>query len=111
MLIILVMCIGIAVGKFLIPRKAKNINAKISLLCTLTLIFSMGAMLAARENFFGELMSLGIKSFLFFLFPTAFSVAVVFFMSGLMKKKDKNKKIEKVDFLSLSVVHKVIDKL
>ena len=47
--ILLVMCLGILVGRFLFPQKAKRWNEGASLLCTLVLIFSMGAMLGRKE--------------------------------------------------------------
>ena len=67
--ILLVMCIGVLVGKFLIPGKAKTANEYLSLLCTFLLIFSMGVTLGSDDNFFEELSALGVTSFLFFLDP------------------------------------------
>ena len=48
--ILLVMCLGILVGRFLFPQKAKRWNEGASLLCTLVLIFSMGAMLGLSHS-------------------------------------------------------------
>ncbi len=89
--ILIVMCIGILVGKFLIPGKAKTANEYLSLLCTFLLIFSMGVTLGADDNFFEELSSLGVTSFLFFLIPTALSVLLVYLLTPrLMPKKEED---------------------
>ena len=40
--ILLVMCLGVAVGKFLIPKKAKKGFEWLAFLCTFLLIFAMG---------------------------------------------------------------------
>ena len=79
--IILVMLIGMAVGRLLVPEAWKNGNEKLQLLCTLCLIFSMGVMLGRKEHFLDELFSLGIVSFLFFLIPTALSVLLVYYLT------------------------------
>lgn len=87
--ILFVMCIGILVGKFLIPEKAKTANEYLSLLCTFLLIFSMGITLGADDNFFEELSALGVTSFLFFLIPTALSILLVYLLTRhFMQKKD-----------------------
>ena len=49
----------------------------------------MGMNLGGDEDFFAELLSLGGKSFLFFLIPTVLSVVFVYFMTrNFGKKKD-----------------------
>lgn len=68
--ILIVMCIGILVGRVSILRRAKKKNEYLSLFCTFILIFSMGVMLGKKDHFFEELSSLGLTSFLFFLIPT-----------------------------------------
>ena len=85
--ILIVMCLGVVVGKFLIPKKTKKGFEWLAFLCTFLLIFAMG--LGGDEDFFAELLSLGGKSFLFFLMPTALSVVFVYFMTrNFGKKKD-----------------------
>lgn len=79
--ILIVMCLGIAAGKYLFPRRAAKANERLQLLCTLLLIFSMGVMLGRREDFFRELSSLGLTSLLFCLVPTALSVLAVYRLS------------------------------
>lgn len=86
--VILVMLIGMAVGRLLVPESWKKGNEKIQLICTLCLIFSMGVMLGRKDRFLEELFSLGIISFLFFLIPTALSVLLVYYLT----KRFMNKK-------------------
>lgn len=78
---ILVMCLGIAAGRLFFPSRWKKWNEKVQLGCTLLLIFSMGVMLGRQENFLQELASLGLTSLLYFLVPTALSVALVYPLS------------------------------
>lgn len=70
------MMLGFAIGR-IFPVRYKTLNERVQLLCTLVLIFLMGVGLSQRDGFFSGLFSLGFKSFLFFLFPTVLSVAVV----------------------------------
>ena len=58
--ILIVMCIGILVGRVSILRRAKKKNEYLSLFCTFILIFSMGVMLGKKDHFFEELSSLGL---------------------------------------------------
>lgn len=91
--ILLVMCLGILVGRFLFPQKAKKWNEGVSLLCTLVLIFSMGAMLGRKEGFLHQLLTLGTQSFLFFLIPTLLSIVAVYLLTKrFMKKHNREKK-------------------
>ena len=91
--ILLVMCLGILVGRFLFPQKAKRWNEGASLLCTLVLIFSMGAMLGRKEGFLHQLLTLGTQSFLFFLIPTLLSIVAVYLLTKrFMKKHNREKK-------------------
>lgn len=79
--ILIVMCIGMLVGRIAFIRKHKKQNEYISLGCTFILIFAMGAMLGGKENFFEELSTLGLISFLFFLLPTVLSVVFVYYLT------------------------------
>lgn len=93
--ILLVMCLGIAAGRFVIPAHARRLNESLSLLCTFALIFAMGIMLGKKENFLTELSSLGLISFLFFLIPTLLSILLVFFLTKrFMKDKSSEKQEE-----------------
>lgn len=84
--ILLVMCIGILIGRFTPIRRLKKKNEYVSLGCTLVLIFSMGVMLGKKENFFEELSSLGLTSFLFFLIPTVLSIILVYCLTQRFMK-------------------------
>lgn len=88
--ILLVMCVGILTGRFLTSQRIKKWNEKISFLCALLLIFSMGAMLGQKEGFLSELSTLGMTSFLFFLIPTILSILAVYTLTKrfLVKKKE-----------------------
>ncbi len=90
--VIVVMCLGILAGRFLVPKGAKKGNDLISMVCTALLIFSMGVMLGQKENFLEELSSLGLSSLLFFLVPTALSILTVFFLTKKFMQKDKSEK-------------------
>lgn len=90
--ILLVMLAGMAVGRWLFPARAKRVNERVALACTLTLIFAMGGMLGQKENFLQELFSLGIASFLLFLLPTLGSIVVVYLLSERFLVKRRRKK-------------------
>lgn len=90
--VIVVMCLGILAGRFLVPKGTKKGNDLISMVCTALLIFSMGVMLGQKENFLEELSSLGLSSLLFFLVPTALSILAVFFLTKKFMQKDKSEK-------------------
>jgi len=91
--ILLVMLAGMAVGRLVFPATGKKANERLALLCTLTLIFSMGVMLGQKENFLQELFSLGMASFLMFLLPTAASVVLVYLLTErfLVRKRHNEK--------------------
>lgn len=86
--ILIVMCIGILAGRLALLRRVRKQNEAVSLACTFILIFSMGVMLGEKENFFEELSSLGITSFLFFFIPTLLSVILVYLLTQAFMKKD-----------------------
>lgn len=90
--ILIVMGIGIFVGSKFFPVKHKKKNEKMQIVCTVLIIFSMGAMLGKRENFIQELSTLGVTSFLYFLIPTVLSTLVVYLLTKIfMKTKRKEK--------------------
>lgn len=90
MLILGVMCFGIIVGNRLFQEKHKRKNEYLQIFCTVLLIFSMGVMLGKKENFFTDLASLGLKSFLYFIIPTGLSLFFVYFLTTrFMNHKDK----------------------
>lgn len=96
--VLLIMCLGILAGRFVIPARAKKGNDSLSLLCTILLIFSMGVMLGRKDHFLQELSTLGWSSLLLFLIPTVLSILFVFFLTELFlkkKKPDSQKEIKK----------------
>ncbi len=90
--ILIVMCVGILVGRLFRSGRIKKVNELLSLLCTFILIFAMGGTLGQRENFIREFLSLGGASFLFFAFPTFFSIVFVYILTRhfMGRKKDKS---------------------
>ncbi len=95
--ILVVMCIGILVGRISFLRRVKKGNEYLSLLCTFLLIFSMGVMLGKKENFFAELSALGITSLLFCLIPTVCSIVLVYLLTQKFMKKNHSMSAEGSD--------------
>ena len=90
--VIVIMCIGVLAGKFLLPRNLNRWNQILQVVCPLFLIFSMGVLLGSRENFLEELSTLGIQSVIFFLLPSVGSVLLVY---PLTRRFLENKKTGK----------------
>ena len=88
--ILMIMCIGILAGRFLVSPRLKKGNEYVSILCTFILIFAMGVMLGKKENFLEELSSLGLSSFLFFLIPAGCSIGAVYFLTIHFMKNDES---------------------
>lgn len=89
--ILIVMCVGVAIGATVFPDSLRKANSTLTLVATGVLIFSMGAMLGGREGFLDELAELGIASLAFAVIPIVFSTAVVYllsraFMSDITKR-------------------------
>ena len=82
MITLCVMCLGIIAGRYFFSDKFKTANGLLQTICTVLLIFSMGVTLGKKDNFFDILLSLGFDSFLYFAFPTAISVILVYFFSN-----------------------------
>lgn len=93
--IILVMCIGILVGRFIVPQGMKKFNERVSMCCTWLLIFAMGMMLGEREGFLEDLSMLGVRSFFFFLIPTVCSIILVYILSKRFIEKKQTVKAGK----------------
>lgn len=88
--ILIVMCVGILVGRLFRSGRIKRANELLSLACTFILIFAMGGTLGQRENFVREFLSLGGASFLFFAFPTLFSIVFVYILTRHFMGRRKN---------------------
>ena len=78
--ILIVMFAGVLLGNRFFPPKYKELNEKLQVVCTALLIFTMGVSMGQRENFLGDLASMGWVSFLFFLIPAAMSTVFVWHM-------------------------------
>ena len=92
--VIIIMCLGVLVGKKVFPPKWKRINEFLQTICTMLLIFSMGVLLGSRNDFLSEIGSLGSLSFLFFLIPSVFSVLAVYPLTRIFLEKKRQKKKE-----------------
>ena len=89
--VLIIMCLGILAGRFLVPNRAKKENEFISLACTFLLILSMGATLGKDQNFMSNLSSLGLSSLLFFFIPTVLSILIVYVLTKkFMEKRDNS---------------------
>jgi len=55
------------------------------------LIFSMGVSLGSRPNFFEEIASMGLKSFVFAIVAIAFSVIAVYVLTEKFFPKEEKK--------------------
>lgn len=82
------MLAGVFIGRFWFPKNLKKLNENIQVVCTMLLIFSMGTMLGKRENLLDELVTLGFKSVIFCIVPTALSIYIVYFLTEKFLKKD-----------------------
>ena len=57
--VIVIMCIGVLAGKFLLPCNLNRWNQILQVVCTLFLIFSMGVLLGSREKLSGRTFYIG----------------------------------------------------
>lgn len=95
--VLIVMCLGIIAGRFIIPNSAKKWSELMSLICTFILILSMGIKLGKNENFLNDLSTLGLSSLLFFLIPTVLSIIIVFILTKKFMIKKNTAQEEEVD--------------
>lgn len=89
MLVEIIMFVGVLIGYFFSPKKFAGFNARLQMVCTAVLIFSMGVSLGNRESFFAELAELGIESAIFSIVPIIFSVIAVFLLTKRFMKPKK----------------------
>ena len=95
--VLIVMCLGIIVGRFIVPNSAKKWSELTSIICTFILILSMGIKLGKNENFLNDLSTLGLSSLLFFLIPTVLSIIIVFILTKKFMIKENTAQEEEVD--------------
>lgn len=93
--ILIVMALGIAVGRWLFPDGYQIWIARLQVLTTALLIFSMGVMLGQRENFLRELAEVGWTSLLFCIFPIFFSLVIVYWLTDRFMENTQEEKTRK----------------
>lgn len=81
LLVLLIMCMGIFVGKYWIPPEKKGIVEKCQSFAIVLLIFSMGHSLGQREDFFADLQAMGLQSFLYAVLTIVGSILLVYPLS------------------------------
>lgn len=84
---VLIMCLGILVGRLFFSQKLKRPNEIFQVVCTILLIFSMGALLGSDRELISKISSMGVESFLLFLIPSVLSVALVYLFSKWFLEK------------------------
>lgn len=89
---ILMMCVGIFIGKFFFKEKWKRSNELVQSICTALLIFAMGAELGHMDNFMKNILPLSIDSFYLFAFPTAGSIFFVYIITKLFLEDKENRR-------------------
>ena len=83
-ILLIVMCLGVALGATVFPDRLKSLNSKLTLVTTGLLIFSMGVSLGGRPSFLEELATVGVSSLVFCLVPSICSVAVVYVFTRVL---------------------------
>lgn len=78
MLITLIMCAGILVGRLLLPRALTAANARLQTALTLLLIFTMGLSIGGDESLLAALPVIGLDSLIFCALAMGASVALVY---------------------------------
>lgn len=84
---VLIMCFGILVGRLFFWEKLKKPNEIFQVVCTVLLIFSMGALLGSDRELISKISTMGAESFLLFLIPSVLSVALVYLLSKWFLEK------------------------
>ena len=85
MLTIALMCVGIAAGKWLFPRKGKTANSRLQTALTILLIFTMGQ----NEDLLQNIASIGLDSALFCLLAMAASILLVYLATRKLLPRKK----------------------
>lgn len=84
MLTILLMCLGVLVGKFLFPERWSRANGRLQVVLTVLLIFTMGVSIGRNDDLLGNIASIGLDSALFCVVPMAVSVVLVYLVTRRM---------------------------
>ena len=86
---LIIMCLGILAGRFLIPNRAKKGNEWFSLGCTFLLILCMGVKLGRDDNFINDLSSLGFIKLTIFSNSNCFINSHSFCFNKKVYEKEK----------------------
>lgn len=78
---ILLMCVGIAIGRWIFPKKWNKALCHIQTVFTVLLIFCMGLSLGKNDGLLSNLPSIGLESLLFCLFPMVASMGLVYLIT------------------------------
>lgn len=81
--ILLIMAVGMIVGRFAVPESFRPYNSRLQTLCTCLLIGTMGVSIGSAEGFIASLGAWGVQSLVFCLFSIVGSVAVVYLLTCL----------------------------
>ncbi|MEG0579873.1 MAG: LysO family transporter, partial [Niameybacter sp.] len=65
MIILLIMCVGVAIGAYMFPEKWQQYNSKVQVASIVLLIFCMGVTLGSNDEIMDKLLGMGIKVLLF----------------------------------------------
>lgn len=91
MLVTLIMCAGILVGRLLLPDTLATGNGRLQTALTLLLIFSMGLSIGGDENLLADLPVIGVDSLIFCVLEMAASTALVFLVTRRLFDKGARK--------------------
>ena len=89
MLTIALICLGIAIGKWLFPQKWQKANARLQTLLTILLIFAMGVSIGRNDGLLQNLATLGLDSALFCLLAMAASILLVYLATRKLLPRKK----------------------
>ena len=87
MLETLIMLAGVLAGCLFLKCGARirklvsSVNSRLQLVCVALIIFIMGVNLGTMDDFAAKIISMGGRSLVFAIVPTAFSVALVYALS------------------------------
>ncbi len=88
---LIIMCIGVIIGRLIFPAVLKKSNEKLQVAVTALLIFTMGITLGGNGSLLQNMASMGFDSLLFCLIPTALSVAIVYLITkNLFPREEEN---------------------
>ncbi|MEG0846901.1 MAG: LysO family transporter [Niameybacter sp.] len=90
MIILLIMCVGVAIGAYMFPEKWQQHNSKVQVGSIVLLIFCMGVTLGSNDAIMDKLLGMGIKGLLFAIIPIIISVIAVYILTQVFMKEKKD---------------------